>query len=189
MFDFAWSELALIGVVALVAIGPKDMPVAIKSVAGLVKKARRLAGEFHTHVDDLMKEAELSDVRSQFNELRSFNLRDQVKRAVDPDGSLHTTFTDNPFHPAPDITSTTDSPEGFVGVRPEHMIRDPDFSRGSMGPVTHEPIHTPSGPDHRRPMLDAAPAFIPPEAVLAEQALRAAPAFIPPEAAMHGCNA
>ncbi len=43
MFDFAWSEIALIGVVALIAIGPKDMPVAIKAVAEMIKKARRMA--------------------------------------------------------------------------------------------------------------------------------------------------
>jgi sec-independent protein translocase protein TatB len=71
MFDFAWSELALIGVVALVAIGPKDMPVAIKSIAKLVKKARRMAGEFQTHVDDLLKEADLSEMQGHLSGLRS----------------------------------------------------------------------------------------------------------------------
>ena len=48
MFDFAWSEIGLIGVVALIAIGPKDMPAAIKAVTGMIKKARRMAGEFQT---------------------------------------------------------------------------------------------------------------------------------------------
>ena len=45
MFDFAWSELALIAVVAMIAIGPKDMPGAIRAVTGWVKKARRMAAE------------------------------------------------------------------------------------------------------------------------------------------------
>ena len=63
MFDFAWSEIALIGIVALVAIGPKDLPVAIKAVAEMIKKARRMAGEFQTHVDEMVREANLHDVR------------------------------------------------------------------------------------------------------------------------------
>ena len=40
MFDFSMSEIALIGVVALVLIGPKDLPVAVKAVTGMIKKAR-----------------------------------------------------------------------------------------------------------------------------------------------------
>ena len=46
MFDFAWSEIALVGVVALIAIGPKDMPVAIRTMTTAIKKMRRMAGEF-----------------------------------------------------------------------------------------------------------------------------------------------
>ena len=52
MFDFAWSEIVLIGAVALIAIGPKDMPAAIRTVSNMVKKARRMAAEFQTHVDE-----------------------------------------------------------------------------------------------------------------------------------------
>lgn len=167
MFDFAWSELALIGVVALVAIGPKDMPVAIKAVATLVKKARRMAGEFQTHIDDLMKEADLSDLRSNFNDLRSMNLRSTVERAIDPDGSLRSTMSDMPYATAVDQV---------VGVRADHSIRDPaPYARG-MGFVPP--------PDHLRPDLDHIPPFIPPACVTAERALRAAPAFIPPEHAL-----
>ena len=64
MFDFAWSEIVLIGVVALVAIGPKDLPIAMKAVSGAMKKARRMAAEFQTHVDDMMRDADLGEVRA-----------------------------------------------------------------------------------------------------------------------------
>jgi sec-independent protein translocase protein TatB len=97
MFDFAWSEIALIGVVALVAIGPKDMPVAIRAVATMVKKARRLAAELHTHVDDMIREADLQDVRDQFNSIRRLDLRDEVERRIDPDGAVRRTLRDEPF--------------------------------------------------------------------------------------------
>ena len=63
MFDFSWSQIMLIGVVALILIGPKDLPIALRAISNLVKKARAMAAEFHTHVDDLMKDADLKGVR------------------------------------------------------------------------------------------------------------------------------
>jgi sec-independent protein translocase protein TatB len=57
MFDFAWSEIALIALVALIAIGPKDMPVAMRAVTGMIKKARRMAAEFQGHVDEMRRYA------------------------------------------------------------------------------------------------------------------------------------
>src|ERR1700709_617864 len=94
MFDFAWSEIALIGVVALIAIGPKDLPVAIKAVAEMIKKARRMAGEFQTHVDEMVREANLHEVREQFNDLRRMDIKGQILKAVDDDGSIRRTLSE-----------------------------------------------------------------------------------------------
>ena len=100
MFDFAFSEIALIGVVALVAIGPKDMPVAIKAISDTIKKLRRMAGEFQGHVDEMIREADLGDVKTSFNELRSLSPRALVQRAIDPDGAVRTALAD-PFRDRP----------------------------------------------------------------------------------------
>ena len=97
MFDFAWSESALIGVVALIAIGPKDLPVAMKAAAAMVKKARRMAGEFQTHVDDMMRDADLQEVRQHINEIRNFDFKGEIEKAVDADGSIRATFAENPL--------------------------------------------------------------------------------------------
>src|SRR5262249_41833784 len=99
MFDFAWSELALIAVVALIAIGPKDMPVAIRTVPGWIKKARRMAVEFQTHVDEMVREADLSEIRSSINEIRNFDIRGEIERTVDADGSIRASFASNPLEP------------------------------------------------------------------------------------------
>ena len=101
MFDFAWSEIALIGVVALIAIGPKDMPVAIKAVAQMVKKARRMAAEFQTHVDEMVREANLHEVRDHINDIRSMDIKGKILNAVDNDGSLRRTINERPYNPAP----------------------------------------------------------------------------------------
>ena len=92
MFDFAWSEIVLIGAVALIAIGPKDMPAAIRTVSSMIKKARRMAAEFQTHVDEMVREADLGDVRKTFDEIRRFDVHSALEKAVDPDRSLRNTF-------------------------------------------------------------------------------------------------
>ncbi len=101
MFDLAWSEIALIGVVALIAIGPKDMPVAIKAVAEMVKKARRMASEFQTHVDEMVREANLHEVRDHINDIRSMDIKGKILNAVDNDGSLRRTINERPYNAAP----------------------------------------------------------------------------------------
>ena len=100
MFDFAWSEIALIAVVAMIAIGPKDMPVAIRAVTGWVKKARRMAAEFQTHVDEMVREADLSEVRASINEIRNFDIRGEIEKTIDADGSIRSTFASNPLAPS-----------------------------------------------------------------------------------------
>jgi len=110
MFDFAWSELAVIGVVALLVIGPKDLPGAIKAVGEMVKKARRMAGEFQTHVDDMVKDANLNEVRNQINEIRNFDIKGALEKEIDKDGSIRSAFdTSNTPQPLPTTPSGTDA--------------------------------------------------------------------------------
>jgi sec-independent protein translocase protein TatB len=65
MFDIAWSELALIGAVALVVIGPKDLPKVMRTMGKWTRKARLLASEFQRNFDDMVRQAELDDLRKQ----------------------------------------------------------------------------------------------------------------------------
>ena len=153
MFDFAWSEIALVGVVALIAIGPKDMPGAMRAVAGMVKKARRMAAEFQGHVDEMIRDADLGEFRQQINEIRNFDVRGAFTGAVDPDGSLARSLNENPFEAAP------------VAAHPETAIERPD----EVAPLPPEETVPPA------PSAEA-PAFIPPEIAFAPSP----PAFLPP---------
>jgi sec-independent protein translocase protein TatB len=173
MFDFAWSEIALIGVVALIAIGPKDMPAAIKAIAGVIKKARRMAGEFQTHVDEMMREADLHEVREQINEIRNFDIRGEVERAVDADGSLRATLASNPLEPMPQPTPAS---------APQMAEASSGEPSGDL-PVTYT-LERPADPEPES--AEPAPAFIPPVAEPSPAPSSAeaeeAPAFVPPGA-------
>lgn len=69
MFDIAWSEMVLIGAVALVVIGPKDLPKAMRTVGQAVGKIRRMAAEFQGQFNEAMREAELHDLKKQVEDV------------------------------------------------------------------------------------------------------------------------
>lgn len=63
MLDIGWSELMVIGIVALVVIGPKELPGVLRSVGVMIGKLRRMAGEFQGQFQEALREAELSDLK------------------------------------------------------------------------------------------------------------------------------
>lgn len=69
MFDIAWSEMVLIGAVALVVIGPKDLPKALRTVGQTIGRVRRMASEFQGQFNDAMREAELADLKKQVEDV------------------------------------------------------------------------------------------------------------------------
>jgi sec-independent protein translocase protein TatB len=69
MFDFSWSELLLIGIVALVFIGPKELPGVLRTLGQWMSKIRRMAGEFQNQFHDAMREAELADLKKEVDEM------------------------------------------------------------------------------------------------------------------------
>ncbi|OYY10659.1 MAG: twin arginine-targeting protein translocase TatB [Rhizobiales bacterium 35-68-8] len=69
MFDIGWSELMLIGVVALIVIGPKELPSVLRTVGRTITKLRRMAGEFQGQFQDALREAELSDIRKEIGDI------------------------------------------------------------------------------------------------------------------------
>jgi sec-independent protein translocase protein TatB len=88
MFDFSWTELALIGVVALVVIGPKDLPKALRTAGVWVRKARNISREFQSSVEQMMRESELDEVKKQIESVSTMNFAKEIEKAVDPTGDL-----------------------------------------------------------------------------------------------------
>jgi sec-independent protein translocase protein TatB len=79
MFDIGWTELLVIGVVALIAIGPKELPGVLRTVGQMMGKVRRMASEFQGQFHEAMREAEMEDLKKQI---------DSMTEGLDPIDSL-----------------------------------------------------------------------------------------------------
>jgi len=71
MFDFGAGELVVIGVVALVAIGPKELPGLLRTVGQAVGRMRRMAGDFQNQFNDAMREADMADAQKLISDIKS----------------------------------------------------------------------------------------------------------------------
>jgi sec-independent protein translocase protein TatB len=179
MFNFSWSEIALIVVVALIAIGPKDLPAALKTVAAVIKKTRGMAAEFQTHVNELMREADLEDVRKHIDEIRNFDIKGTVERTLDPDQSLRKTFTDDPFKAAD--AAAAGAAGGYVspgggGAADAASDAAPDGETTVLERPEAMAEEAPIGEEMEA--AEQAPAFVPP--AVAAATMRP-PAFVPPD--------
>src|ERR1700746_1696617 len=88
LFDLGMSELLLIGVVALVVIGPKDLPKALRVAGYWVKKARTLSREFQSSVEQMIREAELDEMRQELKKGTEVDLETEFRQSIDPKGDL-----------------------------------------------------------------------------------------------------
>ncbi|MEM7042904.1 MAG: Sec-independent protein translocase protein TatB [Pseudomonadota bacterium] len=92
MFDIGWSEMAIIMLLALIIIGPKDLPRVARTVGQWVRKGRMLAREFQTSLEDMAKEAELDDVKKEIEKAGMTDLKKTVENTIDPKGDLKKAF-------------------------------------------------------------------------------------------------
>ena len=84
MFDLSWSHIAILVVVALIVLGPKELPNAIRTGAQLLRAGRKLAGEFRSGVDELVREAELDETRRTITQAMTEGMDNTIGETVDP---------------------------------------------------------------------------------------------------------
>ena len=71
MFDIGWGELVVIGIVALIAIGPKELPTVLRTLGMWMGKVRRMANEFQSQFQEALREAEFADLKKHADDLTS----------------------------------------------------------------------------------------------------------------------
>jgi len=70
MFDIGWGELVVIGIVALIAIGPKELPTVLRTLGQYMGKVRRMAAEFQGQFQDALREAEMADLKKHADDIK-----------------------------------------------------------------------------------------------------------------------
>jgi sec-independent protein translocase protein TatB len=88
MFDIGWSEMAVVALIALVVMGPKELPRLMRSLAKWTHKARSMAREFQSGIDDMVREADLDDARKAIESAKSLDVGKKIEETIDPTGGL-----------------------------------------------------------------------------------------------------
>lgn len=136
MFDIGWSELVLIGVVALIAIGPKELPGVLRTVGQWMGKARKMAAEFQGQFQEAMREAEMADLKKSFDEVKEAasgfagnnlmtSLQKDVSDALRVDALDKPAETSSPPAVEPPTTPETPAPATFVEAEAHAAVNEP----------------------------------------------------------------
>ena len=80
MFDIGWQELFILAVLSIIVIGPKDLPRAVRTMTQWVRKARSMARELHSGLDDIVRESEIDEIKDEANSI--------IGDHIDPDGTI-----------------------------------------------------------------------------------------------------
>jgi sec-independent protein translocase protein TatB len=108
MFGIGWSEFVVIGVVALIAIGPKELPGVLRMVGQSIGKIRRMANEFQGQFQEAMREAEMADLRKEFDEIsKSATDVANVDPVADANREIDRALNETPAESATEATADT----------------------------------------------------------------------------------
>ena len=174
MFDISWTEFVLIGVVALIVIGPKELPAVLRTLGQWTRRVRSMAADFQSQFQEAMREAEMADLKKQVDDIahdiKSYDPLKDVRADVEAAGkdiqsSLEPSsleqkpalMTEAPQSLAPDAVATGEAPVTPEAVEqaapplpaPEPSVAMPegDFVGAGIGPATPEAVENAAKPE------------------------------------------
>jgi sec-independent protein translocase protein TatB len=173
MFDLGWGKIIIIAVIALVVIGPKELPAVLRTVGQWMGKIRRMAAEFQGQFQEAMREAEMADLKKSID-----SITEATRGIGDPLGTvtknIESVFADKPAAPATPSVSATPS-------EPETSSAPPVTGERAATPTT-EPSVAAEPPVAIEPPVPLEPTPTPPVAEPATHSEAVAPAPTPPPA-------
>jgi len=167
MFDLGWGKIIIIAVIALVVIGPKELPAVLRTVGQWMGKIRRMAAEFQGQFQEAMREAEMADLKKSIDAITDATRG--IGSGFDPLSSvskdLEKSFDEKPATPPATEPAGTPAAEGAPATEPpvtaETLPPTPELSVAAEPPVAIEPppASAPVAAAHEEP---GAPAPAPP---------------------------
>jgi sec-independent protein translocase protein TatB len=159
MFDISWTEFLLIGVVALIVIGPKELPAVMRSLGQWTRKIRSMAADFQNQFQEAMREAEMADLKKQVDDMAqdvtegftkldplksvredvesiSKDLEKPVDRPAEPTSATQVAAEPAPLELKPDAAAVA------APALPQPDAAAPGVASPAPEPVTTEPAST-----------------------------------------------
>jgi sec-independent protein translocase protein TatB len=149
MFDISWSEFLVIGVVALVVIGPKELPGVLRTLGQYTRKVRRMATEFQNQFQEAMREAEMADLKKEVDamasDIKSYDPLKDVRGDVEAMGKdIESSLKAEPTPAAPKAEPPIDGgfavSDGALGVEAAAPVTAVEHS--ALEPAAAEPAKT-----------------------------------------------
>jgi sec-independent protein translocase protein TatB len=126
MFDLSWTEILVIGTAAIIFIGPKELPGALRALGQWTGKAREMAREFRGSVDDMIRESEIHELKNQVEKIGmgGDEVQRSIEKAVDPEGEISAAFNPPSFPSetspgAPPPAAPASAPDAPASPAPE----------------------------------------------------------------------
>jgi sec-independent protein translocase protein TatB len=163
MFDISWTEFLLIGVVALIVIGPKELPGVMRTLGQYTRKMRSMAADFQNQFQEAMREAEMADLKKQVddiaNDIKSYDPLKDVRSDFESVGkdlqsSLAAPAEQKPAEPVPEPTE-----QAAVALTPA-TAPAPALPQPETAPDTAAATPEPAVPAAPEPAAPAAPESV-----------------------------
>ena len=163
MFDVAWSELLLVAIVAIIVVGPKELPGLMRTAGRMLAKLRRHADEFRKQFDEAVKEAGAEDLQREIHSLRQHNPINQIRNSIEEaardsytprTGTLPASAVDDDLGPPPPLPPRTDS---IFGAAPVKSGQAESTAAPASVPDTPAPTNEPAPPAPAKDLADGGP--------------------------------
>jgi sec-independent protein translocase protein TatB len=162
MFGFGWGEIVVIGIVALIAIGPKELPSVLRSLGHWMGKIRRMANEFQGQFNEALREVELSDLKKQAEEvtqsITSYDPLGDTQKEIEKTFTFDDPLKDPPQSDAFTDTVTTHAPD--APPLPEGTVPDGALLPASALPPIDVPMPELPPPVTEKDFAPATPAVV-----------------------------
>lgn len=126
MLDIGWTELILVAVILILVVGPKDLPVVMRTFGRMVGRMRAMGREFTQTFEEVAREAELEELTKTANSIRTMNVKNELQKKLDPEmdkpvssQSASTGAANDPVTPSPAPAPPQPAAEAVPDAKPD----------------------------------------------------------------------